>query len=472
MNRRDFSKHSLALGLGASVLPSYLTGNDFISQRPSIGDRRFTSKAIEKLILKVGNDIKKPELKWLFENCFPNTLDTTVFYEEKNGLPWTYVITGDIEAMWLRDSSAQVHQYLPYMKEDKALERMIEGVIRKQTSCILKDPYANAFYDDDQKQGYWKDDVTDMKPGLHERKWEVDSLCYPVRLGYSYYKNGGNTSVFDQEWLQAMRTIVTTFQEQQRRDGKTKYKFQRNTSWQTDTLAMGGLGNPTRFTGMICSSFRPSDDATIFQFLVPSNLFAVTILNYMVLMVAKFYPSDPLIGEAKRLSREIQDGIEKYAKVRHPLTKEMVLAYEVDGYGNASFMDDANVPNLISMPYLDSLRLDDPVYETTRNLSLSSLNPYYFKGTAGEGIGGPHAGFDMIWHLGIIMRGLTSRSVSETSFCLNSLVATHAGTGFMHEAFHKNDADKFTRKWFAWANSLFGEFVVQIWKNHPNLLVA
>ena len=150
--------------------------------------RKFKSRAVERTIETIKARMGNKELAWMFENCFPNTLDTTVDFQVVDGRPDTYVIAGDIDAMWLRDSTAQVWPYLPLMKNDSNLQQLIAGVINRQTRCILKDPYANAFYKDENKVSDWKSDRTEMKPGVHERKWALDSLCYPIRLAYHYWK--------------------------------------------------------------------------------------------------------------------------------------------------------------------------------------------------------------------------------------------------------------------------------------------
>jgi uncharacterized protein len=381
------------------------------------------------------------------------------------------VITGDIDAMWLRDSSAQVWPYLPFMKEDKNLQLLIEGVIRRQTKCILKDPYANAFYKDENKISEWKaTDVTDMKAGIHERKWEVDSLCYPVRLAYGYWKETGDTSPFDADWAAAMQLIIKTFREQQRKDGDGPYTFQRKTDWATDGVPLGGYGYPTKKTGLIHSMFRPSDDATIFPFLIPSNCFAMVILSYISEMAKQVLKNATLEKQARLLYDEIAEGIANYGTVNHP-EFGTIFVYETNGFGSHNLMDDANVPSLLSLPYLHFSATSDPIYHNTRDFVLSADNPFFFKGPAGEGTGGPHAGMNMIWPLSIIMRGLTSIDDKEIKLCLRMLQHCHAGTGFMHESFNKNDSAKFTRKWFAWANTLFGEFVFKVYKEKPGLLV-
>jgi len=476
--RRNFIKKA-TLGMTAlAVHPSWAAASvngtaqkpRFVSKRPAPASRRFQSAAVEKTIARVNARIRDPKLAWMFENCFPNTLDTTVFYGTKNGRPDTFVITGDIDAMWLRDSSAQVWPYLPLTKTDKALKQMIAGVINRQTQCILIDPYANAFNHDPKPEGDWMSDNTDMNPMLHERKWEIDSLCYPIRLAYNYWKTTGDTAVFDADWKKAMQLVLKTFREQQRKEGTGPYKFQRKTERQLDTLNNDGYGNPVNPVGLIVSSFRPSDDASTFGFLVPSNLFAVTSLRQLAEIAEKVTKDSPMAAAARALAAEVSAAIAKYAVVEHP-TYGKVYAFEVDGFGNAYFMDDANVPSLLALPYLDSIDLNDEVYQNTRKLVLSGDNPYFFKGSAGEGIGGPHIGYDMIWPMSIIMRAQTSTSDEEIKHCIRMLRDTDAETGFMHESFHKDDPSNFTRKWFAWVNTLFGELIVALEaKGKMNLL--
>ncbi len=471
-SRRKFLQ---ATGVMASGLLLQRSGafafatNDYISKRPPLSERKFTSKAIEEAIAKIKNEISDPELAWLFENCFPNTLDTTVDFEIINGKPDTYVITGDIDAMWLRDSTAQVWPYLSLIKNDEHLQQLIEGVINRQVTCIHLDRYANAFYKDENKISEWKSDLTEMKPGVHERKWEIDSLCYPIRLAHQYWKLTGHTNVFDNTWEASIELIVKTFKEQQRKDGPGPYTFQRTTAWATDGVPLGGYGYPVKPVGLICSMFRPSDDATIFPFLIPSNFFAVVSLKQAAEMVKSIYNNNPLATECTALANEVERALKKYAIIHTPQYGN-IYAYEVNGFGSYNLMDDANVPSLLSLPYLDAVKENDSIYLNTRKFVLSENNPFFFKGIAGEGIGGPHAGLDMIWPLSIIMRGLTSNNSGEVKKCLQMLKHSNAGTGFMHESFNKNDAANFTRKWFAWANTIFGELILHTSNKYPEVL--
>jgi len=471
MKRRTFvyqaSAASLAM-LTPGVLKSAKLLADFPDKRPQLSERKFTSPAVEAIIAKMKKVIKDPELAWLFSNCFPNTLDTTVFFKMMDGRPDTFVITGDIHAMWLRDSSAQVWPYLPFMKEDQKLQQLIAGVINRQTKCILIDPYANAF-NEGPTGSEWDKDLTKMKPELHERKWEVDSLCYPIRLAYNYWKLTGDISPFDNQWKDAMHLVVKTFKEQQRKENKGPYKFGRVTSWSTDTVPGNGYGNPIVPVGLIVSIFRPSDDATIFPFLIPSNFFAVASLRQLAIMSSKILKDEKFAEECNALATEVETALQKYAAANHLEFGEM-YAYEADGFGNQLFMDDSNVPSLLSLPYLEAVRVDNPVYQNTRKFILSDKNPYFFKGKYAEGSGSPHTLDDMIWPMSIILRIITSTDDGEIRSCLKMLKNTNADTGFMHESFNKDNPQKFTRKWFAWANTLFGEMILKLSDEKPYLL--
>ena len=471
-SRRNFIKTGTLAIAGLSLSDLSFTKSfapiSYESKRPLIQNRKFISESVEAKITEIKKAIKDEKLGWLFENCFPNTLDTTVTYTVIDGKPDTFVITGDINAMWLRDSSAQVWPYLPLTKDDNKLKDLIAGVINRQTKCILIDPYANAF-NDGPADSPWKDDVTEMKPELHERKWEIDSLCYPIRLAYGYWKTTNDISVFDNDWKSAMKLVLETFKEQQRKDGTSPYKFMRNTSWATDSLPLGGYGNPTKPVGLIVSSFRPSDDATIFPFLVPSNHFAVVSLRQLAEISNDVLKDKTFALDCTLLANEVENALNKYAIAEH-LNFGKIFPYEVDGFSNKLFMDDANIPSLLSLPYLNAVDANNEFYLNTRNFLFSKNNPYYFEGKAGNGIGGPHAGLGKIWHLAIIMRGLTSSDENEIVDCLKLLKKSNAGTGFMHESFDKDNAASYSRPWFAWANTLFGEFILFVYKKYPHLL--
>jgi meiotically up-regulated gene 157 (Mug157) protein len=469
-HRREFIKSS-ALAIAGVATANWTYANsasDFPVVRIAPDQRSFTSPAVENTILRMKKVIKDPELAWLFENCFPNTLDTTVHYQPVDGKPDTFVITGDIDAMWLRDSTAQVWPYLPLLQQDSRLKSMVAGLINRQSKCILIDPYANAFYDR-PKKSEWTTDHTEMKPMLHERKWELDSPCYAIRLAYHYWKSTGDTAPFNADWLEAMRLVLQTCKEQQRKENRGPYRFGRTTAWSTDTVPGNGYGNPIKPNGLIASVFRPSDDAAVYPFFIPSNFFAVVSFRQVAELLDKTRQAGSLASEFRALALEVENALKKYAIYPHPVYGK-IYAFEVDGFGNYLLMDDAGIPGLISLPYLDAMSVKDPVYVNTRKFALSDSNPYFFKGKAGEGLGSPHTLVDQIWPMGIIARAITSTSDSEIAAQLKLLKTTHNHTGFMHESFDKDDDAKFTRKWFAWVNTLFGELLLKLEKERPHLL--
>ena len=457
-------KHRLTATIAlaaAQTLAISTYAQEYVSQRPAEEDRLFRSETVEDKIIEVQGLLTNPRLAWMFSNCFPNTLDTTVhFRENEDGSPDTFVYTGDIHAMWLRDSGAQVWPYVQLANEDEHLREMIAGVITRQFKLINIDPYANAF-NDGPTGGEWMSDITKMDPNVHERKWEIDSHCYPIRLAYQYWKTTGDESIFGEDWLNAIRNTLKTFKEQQRKDGPGPYSFMRKTERQLDTKCCSGYGNPVNPVGLIVSSFRPSDDATTFDFLVPSNFFAVTSLRKAAEILDSVNHEKELAAECRALADEVEKALKKHAIVKHPKYGK-IYAFEVDGFGNAYLMDDSNAPSLLSMVYLGDVDADDPIYRNTRRFVWSEDNPYFFKGTAGEGIGGPHIGYDMIWPMSIMMKAFTSDDDAEIKWCIETLMTTDAGTGFMHESFHKDNPEKFTRAWFAWQNTLFGELILEL----------
>ena len=460
----------LALSAGqanaASPLISFSPANavvadntKLVSKRPAVADRLFVSDAVEKKIKEVKKLLKNnPYLAWMFENCYPNTIDTTAHFDGKDD---TFVYTGDIHAMWLRDSGAQVWPYVQYCNKDAKLKKMIRGVILRQLKCINIDPYANAFNMGPVEDNEWASDGTAMKPELHERKYEIDSLCYPIRLAFHYWQVTGDTSVFGPEWQEAVKNVLKTFHEQQRKENKGPYTFLRKTDRQLDTVCNSGYGNPVNPVGLIASVFRPSDDATTFLFLVPSNFMAVSSLRKAAEILTKVNNDAATAAQCTALANEVEAALKKYAVVEHPKYGK-IYAYEVDGFGNHFLMDDANVPSLLAMPYLGDVDANDPIYQNTRRFVWSKDNPYFFKGKDGEGIGGPHIGYDMAWPMSIMMKAFTSNDDAEIKQCIEMLMRTDADTGFMHESFNVHNSKKFTRPWFAWTNTLFGELIVKL----------
>jgi meiotically up-regulated gene 157 (Mug157) protein len=308
-----------------------------------------------------------------------------------------------------------------------------------------------------------------MKPELHERKWEIDSLCAAVRLAHGYWEATGDASVFDASWKAAAALIVKTFREQQRMKGPGPYRFQRSSAVASDSLTNEGYGNPARPCGLICSGFRPSDDACVFPYLVPSNLFAQRALELLAVIHGAALRDAASARECTAFAQELKEAIAANTVVDHP-KHGRIYAYEVDGFGGRLLMDDANVPSLLSLPYVGSCAPGDPLYRASRAFVLSEDDMYFYSGRAAKGLGGPHSGLNMIWPLGLIIQAITSEDDREIAACLAALKSTHAGTGFMHESFHKDNPARFTRKWFAWANTMFGELILKLSNERPHLL--
>ena len=442
----------------------------FVSQRPAPAERRFRNNAVESLITEVSGAIADPELAWLFKNCLPNTLDTTIDHRvDAGGRPDTYVITGDIDAMWLRDSAAQVWPYLPLAKTDASLRTLIAGVIHRQAKCVLLDPYANAFYRD-PSLGYWQTDLTEMRPGVHERKWEIDSLAYFLRLSHGYWAATGDTAPFDDNWQAAMRATFATIRTEQNvgeDPSRSPYAFQRRTGSRFSSQACAAKSLDC---GLVRCSFRPSDDMVTLPFLVPANAMLAVVLRDCAGLLAALHLDDLAI-EARTQSETITAALEKHAVVNHSVHGE-IWAYEVDGLGGVHLMDDANVPSLLSLPYLGFCAPEDLRYLRTRAFCLSTDNPSFASGAAASGIGSIHTGTGTVWPMSLTMQALTSTDDAESLGCLRALKATHAGTGFMHESFRAEESAQFTRPWFAWANTLFGELIVTLHRARPHLLTA
>jgi uncharacterized protein len=424
-------------------------------ERPAVADRAAHSDAIELRIRTASARIADPNLRRLLEGTLPNTLDTTLVAGGSDERPDTFVLTGDIDAMWLRDSSAQVWPYLPSVRDDVDLDRLIRGVIHRQSDQILRDPYANAFLSDD-RPSEWAGDETEMRPGVHERKWEPDSLLAFFRLSAAYAGASRSLRPFDTEWRGALELALRTLRTEQRFDGGSPYRFRRPHGDPTDDVPNLGQGASSRPNGMVHGAFRPSDDTSVLPLNVPVNLALAASLD-AVAAVAATADAPASSTEAAALASEIRAGIGLDGLVRQG--DQTIWAYEIDGLGGRILMDDANAPSLLSLPYFGASGGADPVYQATRRWVLSPENPWWFRGQAGEGVGSPHTGPRRTWPIAIAMRGLTAVAETERLAAIRLLGATHAGTFLAHESFDVDDPTRFTRPWFAWANTLVGELL-------------
>lgn len=396
---------------------------------------------------------KLPDEKWrlLYANCFATTWETTATMLSDAD---TFLITGDIPAMWLRDSAMQVAHYLPLLKEDPVLKQAVFGLIQRQAKCIQIDPYANAFNQTPSGRSYDPNDKTEQSPWVWERKYEVDSLAFFLWLINSYVSVTGDHQVFTPQVIKSIEHVLNLWQTEQHHEEKSTYRFERDTDLVTETLQRQGKGTPTAYTGMTWSGFRPSDDACTYHYLVPSNMQACTVLE----KIPSWNIDKGLTDQAIALEKEIRKGIMAHGVVETP-SHGQVFAYEVDGLGNSHLMDDANLPSLLSAPWFGFCKREDPLYQNTRSFILSQKNPFYFEGTKAKGIGSPHTPPRYIWHISLAMQGLTAGTKEEKRTLLETLVNTDGETGHMHEGFDVDDPNRFTRPWFAWADSMFALLV-------------
>lgn len=400
-------------------------------------------------------EINYPPLAPLVKQCYLNTIDTTVKKLDDGGY---FVITGDIEAMWLRDSAFQMMHYVPMADKDEQLRDILSSVISKQVQQVLTDPYANAFNAGASGRGHR--DKTELNDYVWERKYELDSLCAPLYLSYAYWKRTGRRDIFDDAYRDMLYTVMTVIQTEQHHE-TSSYSFERENCPETDTLTCGGKGSPVAYTGMSWSGFRPSDDCCTYGYLIPANMMAVTALGYAGEIAEQVYHDQILEEQIEVLRQQIKKGIETFGILDHPKYGK-IYAYETDGMGRYNLMDDANSPSLMALPYLKCCAADDYVYRNTRRFILSEDNPYYYEGTAAKGVGSPHTPKNYIWHMAIVMQAMTSSDRTEIKTCLKYLSQTHAGTNFMHESFDKDAPEKYTRSWFAWSNSMLAALLEKL----------
>jgi hypothetical protein len=441
----------------AAESPHPSTLNPADDRAPQLDERRTPfGNSIYQQVKRVEQLLgsERAELARVFRQCYPNTLETTTEYLADGT---TFVFTGDIPAMWLRDSSAQIRPYIAFAREDHEIRRLIHGLIRRQAQYIAIDPYANAFNREPNGRGHIHD-RTEMNPWVWERKFELDSLCYPLQVCKDYWDATHDRSVFDDAVHAMLRRIVDVMTTEQQHEQQSPYIFERDNGPASDTLPFGGRGTRTNDTGMVWSGFRPSDDACTFGFHIPSNMFAVVTLNHLAFFAEYMYTDFALAWRAAQLRAEIDFGIQMYGIVDHP-RHGRIYAYETDGYGTYNLMDDANIPSLLAIPYLGYRPASDPTYRRTRAFVLSRDNPYYVEGQYAKGVGSPHTPPGHVWPLSLIMQGLTTDDRDEQQALIDTLISTTAGTGYMHESFHPDRPEQFTREWFAWANSLFGALV-------------
>jgi meiotically up-regulated gene 157 (Mug157) protein len=443
--------------------PDELQNFSHFNTRPEPHDRLFRSDVIENVIATVSESIVDEDIRRMFTQCFPNTLDTTVYHSEHENQPDTFVVTGDIPAMWLRDSVNQVWPYLRYIKEDEEIKKLFIGLLHRQAICVNSDPYANAF-----KREMHGDTVE-----VFERKYELDSLAAFYRLSSGYYEETEDMSPFDDKWLQAIDKTLDVIRIEQHTLNKDNhellFQYKTHAGHLHPAVRLSGYGYPSKHCGLSRCLFRPSDDETVFPYLIPANAMTVVNLRKTTHILEELGAFD-VAKRAHTLADQISHGIKEWGIVEH---KEFgkIYAFEVDGFGSSCIMDDPNIPSLLSLPYLGYCDLDDEIYQNTRKLILSEWNVFYAKGQIACGITSPHVGIcDHFWPMATIMQALTTKDEKEIIDCLATLKRTHAKTFFMHESVDVDDAHHYTRHWFAWVNSLFGELILTIYNNNPEIL--
>lgn len=454
-------------------------------QRPEVSCRTFQSSMVEQVIDDMNERLQDKDLARLFENCFPNTLDTTIRWHVDGATPQTFIVTGDINAEWLRDSQKQISPYLPLLRHDTSLQKLFIGAINVQVDYVVGHPYCNAFHpppssgikfslNNQNDQVYPRVNLRTV----FECKYEIDSLASFLALSNDYFEITGDTSFVTVSWIKAlskvMRTIseqmISTFDSRGRRE-HSYYTFQRTSDTGTETLNLAGSGNPVnRNTSLIRSAFRPSDDATIYQYFIPGNAFMSAELRRTAKLLEKVDNLDFPPNKFIELADEIKQGIYSHGVYNHPVFGE-VFAYEVDGYGSVSIMDDANTPSLLSLPDMGFVAQDDPIYLNTRRMILSKEgNPYYLTGHHFEGIGGPHIGTRFAWPMSHILAIRTGADDDEIVKSLGLLKNSTDGLGLMHESVNVDLPNSFTREWFSWCNSEFAKTLLYLAEHKPHLI--
>ncbi|EFX02846.1 duf1237 domain containing protein [Grosmannia clavigera kw1407] len=454
------------------------------AMRPERACRTFHSSVVEQTIAAVQADMADPDLSRLFANAFPNTLDTAIRWHgvaaDNAAEELTFVITGDIDAMWLRDSANQLQSYRSLLKADtnnssnSSLASLYRGVINLQARYLLQAPFCNSFQPPAESalapavnDAAADDSVTPSYSTDHvfECKFELDSLAAFLQLSADYFAATDDAAFFARfRWLDAVQAVLHTAVAMQTptyaANGSvlaSPYTFRRQTTRATETLANDGRGSPVAAgTGLIRSAFRPSDDSTLLQLFIPANMIG-------------------LADDMHRLAADVRAAIARFGLVDNPNQNgSSVYAYEVDGFGSAVLMDDANIPSLLASPFFGFTTVDDPLYQNTRaailNQNARPGNPYFMQGPVISAVGGPHDGPGMAWPMASIVRILTSDDDDEIAAQLKMLVSSTDGLGLIHESINSFNQSDWTRQWFSWVNGLFGQMILDLRERKPALL--
>ncbi|TID20496.1 Meiotically up-regulated protein [Venturia nashicola] len=459
-------------------------------QRPVAACRTWNNMDLETELTRVKGLITDTDLSRLFENAWPNTLDTAVKWHGTgtSGEELTFLITGDINAMWLRDSANQMQSYISLLKsspDSKSLASLWRGVINTQARYISVSPYCNSFQPPVESKispssSGSKDKVfPNYDPNfVFECKYELDSLAAFLQVSAEYYEKTQDIDFFQKyKWVEAVKAIMKVAKDMQTPTYAVNgapiaspYTFERSTTQASETLTNNGGGNPIQNgTGLIRSAFRPSDDSTIYQLFIPANMQFASYLSRASEIMGKLPGQTDLATQMQALAKQVQNAISQHGIIQHPVFGR-IYAFEVDGFGSSNIMDDANIPSLLSAPLLGYLQRNDQVYQNTRNMILSSQNPYFMRGPLLNAVGSPHTPLGNSWPMASIVRILTSDNLGEIRGELSALVGSTASRGLIHESVSAFKPEAFTRPWFSWANGLFGQMIVDLAQRKPEVL--
>ncbi|OCK77786.1 glycoside hydrolase family 125 protein [Lepidopterella palustris CBS 459.81] len=463
--------------------------------RPAPECRTFVSQSVEDTIARMQSVIRDPDLYRLFQNAYPNTLDTAIKWKGyANGTDeeLTFVITGDINAMWLRDSANQMQSYLPLLNASSSpdsLASLYRGVINLQARYLLTSPFCNSFQPPVESgispstNGAASQDSVYPPYNSHsvfECKYELDSLAAFLEVSSDYYTATKDISFFAKySWIDAIATVLDVAEAMKTptyaANGSvlpSPYSFTRQTTRASETLENNGLGNPTQNgTGLIRSAFRPSDDSTIYQLFIPANMMFSSHLSATskIMALLNTTHSSSLATRMETIANNLGTAIESHGVITHPKYGR-IYAYEIDGYGGETVMDDANIPSLLSAPLLGYAPASSQIYQNTRALLLSADNPYFMRGPVLSAIGGPHIGPGYAWPMASIVRIMTSSDEKEIVEELGAILGSTDGFGLVHESVNSWDGSDWTRQWFSWANGLFGQMVLDLEGRMPQVL--
>lgn len=445
--------------------------------RPTPACRTFNSTVVEEVIGNMTSRMKDPDLARLFENTFPNTLDTTIkYYDSTENI--AFVITGDIDAQWLRDTGNQLAQYHSILSLDPELATLVKAIINNEARYVSQYPYCSAFQPPPESGlsptvNDWAIDVIVNPPvdnqTVYECKWELDSLCSFMKLSRSYYQATGDSSFINNEWQAAIEQIFAVIYEQTQPTFDRDWNLVSYYNWTGEAGSLpgavnnGGNGEPKGYTGLVGTSHRPSDDLSTFAFLTPANAMLVVELNYLVNMLDSVGQLGNISALARHYSSVIEEAIWSTTLVND------IFAYETNGLGSRYVMDDANVPSLLSLPYLGFLNITHPAYIATRKVLLSRANPYYVVGANFSGIGGPHEDAWNPWPMALVSAIYGTDNDEEIMQYLYLIANNTDGLGLIHESINIYDYS-YTRPWFAWANSYFAEMLLDLAQRKPYLI--